>query len=172
MFYGVDGRILDKYIRIHIPVDWSLVNFLLECVFHYHHPSFIHLPDVENITVISQTTVSNVFSLSIDTISLNFVPIVPINNNPALLQIMAWCRPSEKPLSEPTMTSLLTHIWVTRPQCWHGAMHVNPDMNRHIKKLQISTVHQLWFPNNTLCDVRHTFVVYLLTAIYWSCQLH
>ena len=29
---------------------------------------------------------------------------------------MAWCRPSDKPLSEPMMASLLTHICVTRPQ--------------------------------------------------------
>ena len=29
---------------------------------------------------------------------------------------MAWCRPVDKPLSEPTMVNLLTHICVTRPQ--------------------------------------------------------
>ena len=49
-------------------------------------------------------------------ISLKFVPKGPINNIPALVQIMAWCRPGDKPLSEPTMVSLPTHIWVTRPQ--------------------------------------------------------
>ena len=36
-------------------------------------------------------------------ISLEFVPKVPINNIPALLQIMAWCQPGDKPLSEPMM---------------------------------------------------------------------
>ena len=40
----------------------------------------------------------------------------PINNTPALGQIMAWRRPGEKPLSEPMMVILLTHICVTRPQ--------------------------------------------------------
>ena len=30
--------------------------------------------------------------------------------------IMAWCRPGDKPLSEPMMVSLTTHICVTRPQ--------------------------------------------------------
>ena len=50
-------------------------------------------------------------------ISLKFVPKGPINNNPALVQIMAWRRPGDKPLSEPMMVSLLTHICVTRPQC-------------------------------------------------------
>ena len=48
--------------------------------------------------------------------SLKFVPKGPINNIPALVQIMAWRRPSSKPLSEPMMVSLLTHICVTQPQ--------------------------------------------------------
>ena len=49
-------------------------------------------------------------------ISLKFVPKVPINNIPALVQIMAWRRPGDGSLSEPMMVSLLTHICVTRPQ--------------------------------------------------------
>ena len=32
------------------------------------------------------------------------------------VQIMVWRRPGDKPLSEPMMVSLLTHICVTRPQ--------------------------------------------------------
>ena len=48
--------------------------------------------------------------------SLKFVPRCPINNIPALVQIMAWRRPDDKPLSEPMMVSLPTHICVTRPQ--------------------------------------------------------
>ena len=48
-------------------------------------------------------------------ISLKFVPEVPINNIPALVQIMAWRRPGDKPLSEPMMMRLSTHICVTRP---------------------------------------------------------
>ena len=49
-------------------------------------------------------------------ISLKFVPKGPINNIPALVQIMAWRRSDDKPLSEPMMVNLLTHICVTRPQ--------------------------------------------------------
>ena len=49
-------------------------------------------------------------------ISLNFVPRGPINNIPALVQIMAWRWPDNKPLSEPMMVRLLTHICVPRPQ--------------------------------------------------------
>ena len=33
-----------------------------------------------------------------------------------LVQIMAWRRPDDKPLSEPMMVSLLTYICLTRPQ--------------------------------------------------------
>ena len=49
-------------------------------------------------------------------ISLKFVTRGAINNIPALLQIMAWRREGDKPLSEPMMVSLPTHIYVTRPQ--------------------------------------------------------
>ena len=49
-------------------------------------------------------------------ISLKFVPKGPINNIPLLVQIMAWRRPGDKPLSEPMMVSLLTHICVTWSQ--------------------------------------------------------
>ena len=49
-------------------------------------------------------------------ISLKFVPQGPINNIQALVQIMAWRRPGDKPLSGPMMVRLPTHICVTRPQ--------------------------------------------------------
>ena len=49
-------------------------------------------------------------------ISLRFVSNGPINNIPALVQIMAWGRPGDKPLSEPMMVRLPTHICVTRLQ--------------------------------------------------------
>ena len=49
-------------------------------------------------------------------ISLKFVPMGPINNNPVLVPIMAWRRLGDKPLSEPMMVGLTTHICVTRPQ--------------------------------------------------------
>ena len=46
-------------------------------------------------------------------ISLKFLPKGPIDHIPALVQIMAWRRPGDKPLSEPMMISLPTHICVT-----------------------------------------------------------
>ena len=73
-------------------------------------------------------------------ISLKFVPKGPINNIPALDQIMVWRRPGDKPLSEPMMVSLLTHICVTRPQ-W-----VKPSRHLIIIK-QTPTLNYLLQPN-------------------------
>ena len=55
-------------------------------------------------------------------ISLEFVPKVRINNIPALVQIMAWRRPGDKPLSEPMIVRLPPHICVTRPQWVNSLM--------------------------------------------------
>ena len=49
-------------------------------------------------------------------ISLKFVAKLRIDNIQALIQIMAWRRPGEKPLSEPMLVSSLTHICITQPQ--------------------------------------------------------
>ena len=70
---------------------------------------------------VSQTTLSNIFFfdekviISIK-ISLKFVPKGTIDNIPALVQMMAWRRSGDKPLSEAMLVSLLTHIYITRPQ--------------------------------------------------------
>ena len=63
-------------------------------------------------------------NVSISTkISLKFVLKGPINNMPTLVQIMAWCRPGDKPLSEPIAVSLLTHICVSQPQWVNRLSH-------------------------------------------------
>ena len=49
-------------------------------------------------------------------ISLKFVPRGPINKIPALVQIMAWRRPGDKPLSGSMVVRLPTHIIITPPQ--------------------------------------------------------
>ena len=50
----------------------------------------------------------------------NLFPRVGLTIFRALVQIMAWRRSGDKPLSEPVLVSLLTHICVTRPQ-WVNA---------------------------------------------------
>ena len=49
-------------------------------------------------------------------ISLKFVSKVRIYNIPALVQIMAWCRSGDKPISGPMTVSSVTHLCVARPQ--------------------------------------------------------
>ena len=66
-------------------------------------------------------------------ISFKFVPKIQINNIPTLVQIMAWCGPGNKPLSELMLLSLLTHICITRPQ-W-----VN--WNRSISQISMHQSH-------------------------------
>ena len=66
-------------------------------------------------------------------ISLKFIPKGPINNIPALIQIMVGRRPGDKPLSEPMMVKLPTHICVTRPQWiapnfWHQHFRQSGDI--------------------------------------------
>ena len=46
-------------------------------------------------------------------ISLQFVPKIPIDNKPALVQVMTWRRIGDKPLSEPMLT------WFTDTYMWH-----------------------------------------------------
>ena len=55
-------------------------------------------------------------------ISLKFVCQFRIKYVLVLDQIIAWCCPSDKPLSDPMLVSLPTQIWVTRPQ-WINMQH-------------------------------------------------
>ena len=57
-------------------------------------------------------------------ISLKFVSKGLINNIPALVQIMAWRRPGDKPLSQSIMVSSLMHICVSQPQ-WAKIQFLN-----------------------------------------------
>ena len=54
--------------------------------------------------------------------SLEFVPKCPINNIPALAQIMIWRRPGHKPFIELMMVRSVTHICVIQPQCANNAL--------------------------------------------------
>ena len=93
------------------------------CIFHYCTVQLLkintltprqngcHFPD----DIFKRISLNETEWISIK-ISLKIFPRVPIKNIPALVQIMAWRRPGYKPLSEPMMVSLLTHICVARPQ--------------------------------------------------------
>ena len=67
------------------------------------------------------TTISNIFSwMKIynfgPKISLKLIPKGPINNIPASVHILAWRQSGDKPLSEPMIVSLLTHLCAARSQ--------------------------------------------------------
>ena len=75
-------------------------------------------------------------------ISLKFVPKGPINNNPALVHIMAWHWPGDKPLSEPIMVKLSTHICVTRPQWVKQHLKVSSIVCMHVQVISMFKKYQ------------------------------
>ena len=94
-------------------------------------------------------------------LSLKYVPKSPFNNIPALVQIMAWRRSGDKPLSEPMMVGLSTHICVTRPQWIKPA---GPDISYPYFRsaavdfnIDISwqSRSQLWFPHGSIHESAH-----------------
>ena len=77
-------------------------------------------------------------------ISMKFVPKGPMNNIPALVQIMAWCRPGNKPLSELMMVSLTTHICVTRLPCVNHPQHMKHTSLITLIRLSSSSSYLTW----------------------------
>ena len=107
-------------------------------------------------------------------IPMKFVPKGPINNYPALVQIMAWCRSGDKPLSEPMMVSLLTHICVTRPQ-WNNKKQL-PDiimMWYEVTKFGHSyCVKNLWNATRFCCMLIWVFITALFFKSFSLPKLH
>ena len=85
------------------------------------------------------------------TISLKFVLRLRINNIPSLDQKMAWRRPGDKPLSEPIMASLLTHIY--------ASLGLN-----EFKKM--SVLNSPWYCKKLEKTIVLTFDLYWLTALF------
>ena len=90
-------------------------------------------------------------------ISMKFVPKGPINNIPALVQIMAWRRPGDKPLSEPMMVSLTTHICATWPQwvkmgfMWHVIWDTLVLFTSfYYNSYKVIAIHLNWVPTHHL----------------------
>ena len=72
--------------------------------------------------------------------SLKFVPQGLINNNWALVQIMAWHRPGDKPLSEPMMVRLPPHT----VKCHYNACHYNANASLTRSILGSQTAPTSW----------------------------
>ena len=64
----------------------------------------------------------------------------PIDKFLALIQIKAWCRLCDKPLSEAMMVSLRTDICVTRPQLVNGAVACKTKPNSYLINSQLHRV--------------------------------
>ena len=115
----------------------------------------------DKMAAMSQTTLSNAFCLNENVeilikVSLKLVNKGPIKNIPALVQIMAWRRPGDKPLSEPMMVRLPTHICVTRPQWVKGLIRVGRELlQQHRSDLLFGAgtsqerSSQMYLPQNT-----------------------
>ena len=90
-------------------------------------------------------------------ISPKSVPKVRITNIPALVQIMAWRRPGDKPLYEPMMVSLLTHICVTRPH-WINSWRPCDAYIRQI--MALSSVQVKVFPQFRVQRIPYQTLIY------------
>ena len=77
--------------------------------------------------------------------SLKFVPKGPINNIPALVQIMAWRRSGDKPLPEAMVVRLLTHICVTRHQWVNQSLFLGIQLIRDPNFLWIRPSSCIWY---------------------------
>ena len=89
-----------------LAVEWPRQiqrRLLLPCVC-----TLTHLPLDKMAAILADDIFKYIFLTENDRItskfSLKFVPMSPIDNMPALVQVMAWRRTGDKPLSEPMLT--------------------------------------------------------------------
>ena len=91
-------------------------------------------------------------------IPLKFVPKVRINNIPALVQIMASRRSGNKPLSEPMMVSLLTHICLTQPQWFNRRTLLQTSRWHQIRYIKHTEADTKWQPFSKHFQLRFSWV--------------
>ena len=72
---------------------------------------------------------------------LTFVANVPVNNIPALDQMMALCWKGDKPLSEPMIVRSPTHICITRPQWVDADDYLMSDAHAMTYLIHLSCYH-------------------------------
>ena len=94
--------------------------------------------------------------------SRKFIPKGPVNNIPALVQIMAWHHLGDQPLSEPMIVSLPTPIFVNQCQ-W-----VNTGgLNKMAGILQTIWKSEIWFLCYKLEKNLNVLKVYLMLSQHW-----
>ena len=113
--------------KIKVCISFAIWNIIYLCstehtMMHYKNSTEERLTHWgrDKIAAISQATFSKAFAwtkmyeFSLK-ISLKFVPEARINNNTALVQIMAWRRPSASHYFDQWWFILMTNICITRP---------------------------------------------------------
>ena len=95
-------------------------------------------------------------------VSLKFVPKGRINNIPALVQIIAWRRSGEKPLSEALVVRLSTHICVIRPQ-WVKKINAS---QTYLIIYEALNWNSFWF---MLFSWQHQAYIHVTRTIIYAC---
>ena len=105
-------------------------------------------------------------------ITLKSVPKGPIDNNPALVWIMAWCRIVDKPLSEPLLSDSLTHIcgtiWVNSVVCVAVKFDCSCRVGQYIIIARIDKQYLL-HRCHVYC-MHHIVYFFLLYHQFWWCS--
>ena len=94
-------------------------------------------------------------------ISLKFILKGPTNNIPTLVQIMVWRRPGAKPLSEPMMVILLTHICGTWSQ-WVNPQWVSQSVNTYRGAVSRHCLHEI-----VMCDACYR-ALFAIGIVCWT----
>ena len=94
-------------------------------------------------------------------ISLKFVPKSAVDNFSAVVQIMAWRHPGDKPLSEPIIVTLPNYICVTRPQWDWYKFYLQPLRNVYFEVAAIIEIAPVYLLSE-LC-----FVIQILPFNHW-----
>ena len=105
-------------------------------------------------------------------IALKFIPKDPLNNIPASVQIMVWCQLGDKPLSEPMMIILLTHMrhsaslsQIKRcPVYWSGLQW----LNEMYHLIRLSPLHKICLV--TLRPKSYDLLDYFFVGLEVLCQ--
>ena len=131
----------------------------------------------DKMAAISQTTFSNAFcSVHMNRFfiktAVKFVPKGAINNILALVQVMAWRRKGDKPLSEPRMVRLPTHMCVTRAQ-WVNTLRPRQNIHHFADDIFkcILLNEKVWvslkIPLNFVHKVRINNIIALVQIMAW-----
>ena len=135
--YNLDGM-QTVWAYINIPLRLDFINLQIQEPTSYHQ-AYHHIVQVEHIEAETkwppfhrphfQMHFLELNFWILIQISLRFIPKGPINNIPSLVQIMAWRRSGDKPLSQPMM-----NICITQPQ-WVNSLAPRKRGCNHLRVL-------------------------------------